>query len=104
VVTKDEAFLLVYRLINQPDPYWPNRPEMVIVEQATIERPWGWVFFFDSAAHLESGDIRDALGGNGPCFVTRDDGAITQVGTAHPVEHYLQDFEQKLSRRGPGAQ
>ncbi|MBV9773515.1 MAG: hypothetical protein JO040_06170 [Gemmatimonadetes bacterium] len=83
-----------YETINRPDPYWPDRPEMVILDRLTIEKPYGWVFFYDSARYLETGSISDALAGNAPVLVTADRGEVHVIGTAHSVEHYLQAFER----------
>jgi hypothetical protein len=67
--------------------------ELILLDAETIERSFGWVFFYDSKRHLETGEFRDALAGNAPIVVTRADGRIHVTGTAYPVEHYLQDFE-----------
>jgi hypothetical protein len=64
-----------------------------LVEDATIEKTFGWVFFYNSAKYLESGSFSDALMGNAPIIVGRD-GAIHVTGTAHPIEHYLSEFER----------
>jgi hypothetical protein len=44
------------------------------------------VFFYNT---LQTGELRDCLAGNGPLLVDKGSGALRQVGTAHPVEHYL---------------
>jgi hypothetical protein len=78
----------------------PGSPddEWVILERHTIERHWGWVFFYDSRRHQETGDIRFAVAGNAPYFVRRTDGALFVAGTAFPVERYIEDFEAGGSR------
>lgn len=52
----------------------------------------GWVFFYDSKRHQETGDLRDALGGNAPILVHRSDGSVHHTGTAQPVEEYLERY------------
>jgi hypothetical protein len=66
--------------------------ELVLVDQHTIERDFGWVFFYDAKRHVETGDIRDALAGNAPIVVTKADGRIHETGTAYPLEHYLKEY------------
>ena len=56
---------------------------------STIERDWGWVFYYNSALFLESGNISDALAGNSPYIVNRSTGEIQVTGTAHPIESGL---------------
>jgi len=65
---------------------------MVLLENRTLERAFGWVFFYDSKRHAETGSIRDAIAGNAPIVVTKD-GQVHKTGTAHPVEYYLRKFE-----------
>ena len=60
-----------------------------LIEEATQEEPFGWVFFYNSAKYVETGDPLDGLGGNAPLVVFRDTGAIEVTGTAAPVEEYL---------------
>lgn len=68
--------------------------ELEIVDKFTLERGFGWVFFYDSAKHLETGKISDAIAGNAPIIVDRNDGSVHETGTAHPVEHYIQVYER----------
>ncbi len=65
----------------------------VILDEHTIERGWGWVFFYDSRRHRETGDFRFSVAGNSPHLVRRTDGAVFVAGTALPVEDYIKDFE-----------
>jgi hypothetical protein len=67
--------------------------ELVLIDQQTIEHNFGWVFFYDSKRHLETGDFRDAIAGNAPIVVTKTDGRVHETGTAYPLEHYLKEFE-----------
>jgi hypothetical protein len=67
--------------------------ELSIVDDATFEFGSGWVFFYDSRRHLESGSISDALAGNAPLIVSKRDGSVHVAGTAHPIEYYINKFE-----------
>ena len=69
---------------------------LVILDDETIERGWGWVFFYDSAKHHETGDFRDALAGNAPYIVNRDTGELLCTGTARPIEQYISDYEKTI--------
>jgi hypothetical protein len=75
-----------------PDDGW------VILDEHTIERGWGWVFFYDSRRHRETGNHRFAVAGNVPYLVRRADGAVFETGTAFPVEHYIKDFGAALCK------
>lgn len=67
--------------------------ELVILDAHTIERSYGWVFFYDSQRHVQSGDFRDSIAGNAPILITKADGKIHETGTAMPIEHYLKKFD-----------
>jgi hypothetical protein len=57
------------------------------------EFAFGWVFFYNSKAYVESGDISDALAGNAPFLIDSSAGSLHVFGTANPVEFYLKDFQ-----------
>lgn len=65
----------------------------VILDQLTIEKSWGWVFFYDSRNHYESGDRGDMIFGNAPYIVNRHDGSLHITGTARRTEYYIQNYE-----------
>jgi hypothetical protein len=65
----------------------------VIVEDSTIERPWGWVFFYESRTFLDTGDNSARFAGNAPIIVERETGQLLDTGTARPIEFYLSNYE-----------
>ena len=96
MITKKEAQQLVYERINEPDEYWPDRPELVILDDGTITKEYGWVFFYQSKKYLETNDYRDCLAGNSPYIVNKYSGELVQTGTARPIDHYLRQYECNL--------
>jgi hypothetical protein len=68
--------------------------ELVLLTHLTVEFGSGWVFFYDSRRYIESGSISDALAGNAPLIVSKGDGSVHVTGTAHPIEHYIREFEE----------
>jgi hypothetical protein len=67
--------------------------DWIVAKSFTIERPFGWVFFYNSRAYLEGGELSSALAGNAPYIVNRHTGEVTTTGTAFPVEHYVDEYE-----------
>jgi len=65
----------------------------VIVEDSTLEKEWGWVFFYTSEMYLKTGDPKYALAGNAPYIVIRESGDVFVTGTAQSIEYYLEAFE-----------
>ena len=72
--------------------YPEENHELVILGDQTIEGEFGWVFFWTSRTHQESGDIQHALVGNAPFLVSRKDGSLHETGTALPIEDYIETF------------
>lgn len=68
-------------------------PDLVLMPESTIERPFGWVFFYDSRRYIETGDSSLAVCGNAPVIVNRHTGELWVTGTAHPVERYIEEYE-----------
>ena len=66
----------------------------VILDKDTIERDFGWVFFYQSQEFLDSGDERDQLTGNAPIIVDRRDGSTYPTGTDEPIETYIAAYEK----------
>ena|SRR5829696_6226198 len=71
--------------------------EIVILDEETIEKPYGWVFFYTSGNYLRTGDLRFLLAGNSPILIEKKDGSLAVLGTALPVEDYIREYEKKRS-------
>ena len=89
-MTKDEAQRIALDFVKNKE--LAAGYELALVDASTLERDFGWVFFYDSKRHIETGDFRDAIAGNAPIVVTKMDGCIHETGTAHPLDYYLCEF------------
>jgi hypothetical protein len=67
-----------------------------LVHEQTIEKPFGWVFFYDSKAFLETGNFESTILGNAPIIVNRRTGELHVTGTAKPIEEYIADYDREL--------
>lgn len=65
----------------------------MLLLQRTIERLFGWVFFYTSRLYREAGEFRYALTANAPFIVDRRSGVVVTTSTAQPVEHYIAEYE-----------
>jgi Immunity protein 35 len=70
--------------------------EVSIIDESTISKPYGWVFFYQSIDYLKTENISDMLAGNAPILVDRINGELRVLGTAHEVEKYLDDYEKTI--------
>lgn len=96
MLTKENARKRIEAKINEPDPYWPDKPEFVVVDDATIEKEWGWVFFYNTSEYQKSGSMDEDLMGNAPYIVNKNTGEIIETGTAYEIEYYIKEYESKL--------
>jgi hypothetical protein len=92
----EEAQSLVQaKLDKNIDPNNDNR--CVILEEETIEREWGWVFFYQSKKYVTSGDVEDMLVGNAPYIVNKKNVQLLLTGTAYDIDHYINEYEKTVS-------
>ena len=66
---------------------------LVLLEADTIEKPYGWIFFYVTQKYSETQEFQYALAGNGPLIVERLGGAVHRLGTGRSVEEYVREFE-----------
>jgi hypothetical protein len=74
------------------------RDELLIIDELTQCRRCGWIFFYESRAYLETGDVSRAIGKTGPVVVTHQ-GETHALAGERPADDVLRDFERRLSRR-----
>ena len=86
-ITKQQAQEIIEQRLSKA------HPPVTIIPQATIEKDWGWVFFYDSTAYLEGKDEDGWLCGNAPYIVERETGMVHETGTADPIDFYIENFE-----------
>ncbi len=96
MISRQTAKELVLTRINKSIPYNMDQLECVIIEEATIEKEYGWVFFYNSKLFLETNDMSYALGGNAPIIVNKYTGVLHITGTAHPIDYFIGQYEQQL--------
>ena len=73
--------------------------DLVILDEETIEKDYGWVFFYTSRRYLETGEFRYMLAGNAPIIVEKEDGSLHELGTALPFQEYVREYEQLRRKR-----
>ncbi|MEO8177246.1 MAG: YrhB domain-containing protein [Deltaproteobacteria bacterium] len=66
--------------------------ELVLLDESTVDEPFGWLFFYNSRSFVETGNFSDCLVGNAPLLISRADGSLHITGTAFPVEYYVANF------------
>ncbi|MDG3007557.1 YrhB domain-containing protein [Paludisphaera mucosa] len=98
MLSRDGARLQVFLELRRRHGLRSGPWELVILDDLTIEREWGWVFFYTTRGWRD-GDLRYAVGGNGPLLIDRHDGSIRSTGTSGATEDAVADYEAELERR-----
>jgi len=75
------------------EPKAPADYSFVILDEYTIEKPKCFVFFYESSKYLETGMFEDRLAGNAPILVNKITKELLFLGTAEPIEVYIEEFE-----------
>lgn len=93
MTTEEQARAICHQQINQVDDC--EKVGNVITD--VIDLPEAWVLYYQSRAYVESGNISDALAGNGPCVISKKTGRCIVLGTALPLEAQIDDALKRLS-------
>ena len=100
MITTEQARQLVASQVCGRPEWLPSEDEIIIVDESTIEKPWGWMFFHTSKKWLETHDIKYALAGNSPIIVERASGKLISTGTDRPIDYYIANYERCGSPHG----
>ena len=73
--------------------------DLALIESSTRELPYGFAFFYQSRAFIETGDVFAAIGGNGPLVVLHS-GRVECLGSHAPADEVLAEFAGTLSTGG----
>ena len=95
-VSKEEGQAIVERSLNQG--YSEPGDSLVILEDETIEKPYGWVFFYQSSLFLKTGDFEEQVIA-GPVVFCSVDRSVHLLGTANGPEQEVAEFERKMGLR-----
>ena len=77
--------------------YNADGDELVVLEEETIQKEYGWIFFYTSRRFIETGDFNHMVVGNAPIIVNRRTRSLTWLGTAEPLENYVRRYEESMS-------
>jgi hypothetical protein len=96
-LSRAQALVIARHELKALDP----QTEWVIEEAKTLEKPFGWVFFYAPKAYLESRDPGDLIPGAGPLVVERADGSTKVLSSSVPPEKAIEEFEKEWRKRAP---
>ena len=68
----------------------------VILDEYTIEKPWGWIFFYNNERYHQTGNFECQWVGQGPIFFNRESGEIRCFGSGVALNQEIDDYEMEL--------
>jgi len=72
---------------------------MVILEEHTIEKEYGWIFFYDWKRWLETRSYRYKALGNVPIVVEKNDGSIHSLKMSHSsMQDNIKEYEERRGK------
>jgi hypothetical protein len=93
-VSKDQALSIAQNVLAEDTTH-----DLVILKDRTVERPFGWVFFYAPRRYAETGDKQYLLPGTAPLVVLRASGATEYLPTSIPPSRAIEIFEKRWEER-----
>lgn len=97
--TLDNAKAVIYDTILHRQRGTVPEDTPVILDEFTIEKPWGWIFFFNNERYQQTRDTYCAWIGPGPIFFNRNTGEIRQFGSGDSLKNSIYDYEMELAAK-----
>lgn len=94
MLSLEQARDVVTGTVCSRNEWLPQKDDLVILDELTIEKPWGWVLFWGSRLWHETQDIKYAIAGNAPPLVEKQSGRVLVMGTARATEQYIERYEK----------
>jgi hypothetical protein len=96
VISRQEADRIARSYIAREFPPTGGAEDVVIDDEATIERPYGWLYSCVTATYLRTRDPDEGLAGVGPVLVLREDGQVIPYTSIYSNEAALREYEQQV--------
>ena len=94
MIDKSTARELAKKEISKLTSNMRHKYELAIQDDITIERKFGWIFFYNTKSFLETQDTQYALIGNAPIIVDRENASVHFTGTAKSIDEYIEEFQE----------
>ena len=98
--SRDQAIQILYGSVLYRDENAPLEQRMIIFDDLTIEKPWGWIFFFNNEKYYRTRNYLDAVVGPGPVFFNRHTGEIRRFGSSCSLNDEIYDYEMEILASG----
>ncbi|MBS1513144.1 MAG: hypothetical protein JST86_20070 [Bacteroidetes bacterium] len=93
MITFQEARQIAQNEINRQQALVDD--SLIILDDQIIEKDYAWIFPYTSKKYWETNDINHAIGGNGPLFVSKLNGQISNYRTGLSIEGMIDEYEEE---------
>jgi Immunity protein 35 len=97
MLSKEAAKKIATDFINMESSGNEGKNEWVIIDEYTLEKPYGWIFSYNSHRFLETGDYSYSVVGNGPVIVNRVTGEVEEIAGGPFYKRNLEEYEKKIN-------
>jgi hypothetical protein len=94
-IGKDQAEKIAKKVIDEN----AGEHDFVIMKDKTVERAFGWVFFYTTRKYLETHDPQYLVPGAAPLVVLREDGSTEFLPTSIPPTRAIELFQKRWEQR-----
>lgn len=91
MLTYNEILDIAYKYIKEVEE--DSQLDVIMVTEATLDKPYGSIFFYTSKKYYETKDDKYSVAGNAPFLVEKKTGKIIIFGTARPKKYYIEEYE-----------
>jgi hypothetical protein len=97
MLSKETAKKMATDFINMESSGNGDENKWVIIDEYTLEKPYGWIFSYNSHRFLETGDYSYSVVGNGPVIVNRMTGEVEEIAGGPFYKRNLEECEKKIN-------
>lgn len=90
-ISKQTAFEIARKTVAELK---SNEP-LKLLEDKTVEKDFGWVFFYNTKRFLETHDRKYMMPGNAPFVVEREDGSVHFLFSSVPPNQAIEKYEKE---------
>lgn len=94
MIQKSDAYAIIKAFLARTYPDRHGDAE-IVVNDDIVERDYGWLFTYTTAAFRRTHDLRHVLFGAGPVLVLRKDGSIVEFPSTVSPEQALSQYENQ---------
>jgi Immunity protein 35 len=76
-----------------------NEDKLVIIDEYTLEKSYGWIFSYNTQTFNDTKDYGDSLINNGPVVVNKETGIAEEIVGGPLMKQKLEEYELKMSKR-----